>query len=236
MNCSRQIAIWLMVVIALASMYFLHTEPYFPYWAKFSKNNEPIQVLDTNSSLGRYSTYTKQIRLEDLTKIHGHLCDGLVISFVELKEVFKKLFPNGIVDRTDLRVVSKNGPCWVDASSMLTGARINFGTLSIDKSVGNGFIVQKISTGETYQVKLKENVFPEDLAKLETKIKSEVKAGKKVSDEDINKLETLANKLSEKVLNTNPDELMEIKKLDNYKFKQNIQVGLRTDVLNKKMF
>ncbi len=233
MNCSRQIVIWLMVVFALTGVYFLRTEPYFPLWAKFSKNNGPIKVLDTNSSLGRYSTYTKLIGLQDLAKIHGHLCDGLVISFIELNTVFKKLFPNGIVDRTDLRIVSKNGPCWVDASSMLTGARINFGTLSVDKSVGNGFIVQRISTGETYQVKLKEGVFPEDLAKLETKIKSESKKGKKVSDSDIKQLETLANKLSEKILNSNTDEIIEIKKLDNYKFKQNIEIGIRTDILNK---
>jgi formylmethanofuran dehydrogenase subunit E len=233
MNCSKQIFIWLILVVAFASAYFLHTEPYFPLWAKYSKNNVPIQVLDTNSSLGRYSKYTKRIRLEDLAKIHGHLCDGLVISFVELSAVLKKIFPNGIVDRTDLRVVSKNGPCWVDASSMLTGARINFGTLSIDKSVGNGFIVQKISTGETYQVKLKEGIFPEDLAKLEIKIKTEAKAGKKVSDEDIKHLEELANRLSERILNSNVGELFDIKKLDNYKFKQNIQVGMRTDILNK---
>ncbi len=234
MNCSKQITIWLMVVIAFLSVYFLHTERYFPLWAKFSKNNVPIQVLDTNSSLGRYSNYTKKIALEDLAKIHGHLCDGLVISFVELNAVFKKLFQNGIVDRTDLRVVSKNGPCWIDASSMLTGARLNFGTLSIDKSVGNGFIVQKISTGETYQVKLKEGVFPEDLAKLETEIKLKAKDGKNVRDEDIKQLETFANNLSERVLNSNPKDIIEIKKLENYNFKQNIEVGSRTDIINKK--
>lgn len=234
MNCSRQTSVLLIVFIVLIGVYFLHTEPYFPLWAKFSKNNTPIRVLDTNSSLGRYSNYTKQIELKDLAKIHGHLCDGLVISFVELKTVLNKLFPNGIVDRTDLRVVSKNGPCWVDAATMMTGARINFGTLSIDKSVGNGFIVQKISTGETYQVKLKDGVFPQDLAKLETKIKTEAKAGEKVSDNNIENLEALADKLSEKVLNSNPDEIMNIKKLENYKYKQNVQIGVRTDIMNKK--
>lgn len=233
MNCSRQMIILIMVVIGFIGAYYLHTEPYFPLWAKFSRNSMSIKVLDTNSSLGRYSTYTKEIGLDDLALIHGHLCDGLVISFVELKEVLKRLFPSGVVDRTDIRVISKNGPCWVDASSMMTGARINFGTLSIDKSVGNGFIIQKISTGETYQVKLKDGVFPDDLANLETKIKKEAAAGKKVSDNDIKKLETLANKLSEKVLNTNPNEIIGIKKLDNYEFKQNIQVGKRTDIMNK---
>ena len=117
---------------------------------------------------------------------------------------------------------------------MMTGARINFGTLSIDKSVGNGFIVQKISTGETYQVKLKDGVFPVELAELEAKIKSEARAGKKVSDDDIQKLEAMANELSKKVLTTELDKLMEIKKIEDYKFKQNIEVGVRTDVLNKK--
>lgn len=226
---------WLLpLIFILIGVCFLHTEAYFPLWAKFSKNNTPIEVLDTNSSLGRYSSYTKKLGLEDLALIHGHLCDGLVISFVELKEVLKKLFPDGVIDRTDLRVVSKNGPCWIDAAVMMTGARINFGTLSIDKSVGNGFIVQKISTGETYQVKLKDGVFSADLVALEAKIKSEAKAGKKVSDTDIQKLETMANELSKKVLATEPDKLMEIKKLENYKFRQNIEVGIRTDVLNKK--
>lgn len=232
--CCLNKKIWfLLVVFILLGVYF-NTTPYFPFWAKFSQNNTLIQVLDTNSSLGRYSKYTKKIGLEDLALIHGHLCDGLVISFVELKEVLKKLFPTGVVDRTDLRVVSKNGPCWVDAAAMMTGARINFGTLSIDKSVGNGFIVQKISTGETYQVKLKDGVFPVELVELEAKIKSEAKAGKKVSDADIKKLEMIANELSKKVLNTEPDKLMEIKKIEDYKFKQNIDVGVRTDVLNKK--
>lgn len=233
MKCSRQISGLLIIFAVLIGVYFLHTEPYFPLWAKFSKNNTPMIVLDTNSSLGRYSNYTKQLRLEDLVKIHGHLCDGLVISYIELKEVLKKLFPSGIIDRTDLRVVSKNGPCWVDAATMMTGARINFGTLSIDKSVGNGFIVQKISTGETYQVKLKEGVFPDELSKLEKKIKSEAKAGKMVSDSDIKTLEALADKLSKKILNVNSHEIIEIKKLDNFKFKQYVEVGIRTDVINK---
>lgn len=107
MNCSKQIVILITIIFVLVSIYFLHTEPYFPLWVKYSKNNVPIQVLDTNSSLGKYSTYTKQIGLKDLAKVHGHLCDGLVISFVELNEVFKRFFPNGIVDRTDLSCVKK---------------------------------------------------------------------------------------------------------------------------------
>ena len=233
MRCNNQILVLLMAVLALVSIYFLHSESYFPLWAKYSKNNTPIHVLDTNSSLGRYSPYTKALGLKDLALIHGHLCDGIVISFVELKEVLKKLFPNGIVDRTDLRVVSKNGPCWVDAASMITGARINFGTLSIDKSVGNGFIVQKISTNETYQVKLKDGVFPTNLAELEVKIKAKRKVGKKVSDKDIKRLETLAAQFSKRLLEIEPSKILEIRELKDYKFKQNVEIGIRTDIMNK---
>lgn len=207
---------------------------YFPMWAKFAKNNTPIKVLDTNSSLGRYSVKKKNVTLKDMAKMHGHLCDGLVIAYIELKEGLYRLYPDKIIDRTDLRVVTKNGPCWVDACSFLTGARINFGTLSIDNSLVNSIIIQKISTGETYQVSLKKDVFPQELADLEAEIKLASKRGEKVSDEKIKRLEYLANNLSKKILTTDTAYLIEITKLENYKYKQNIQTGIRTDVINKK--
>lgn len=224
-----------LVLIVLVLFIFNSTKDfkYFPYWAKYAKYNTPIKVKDTNSSLGRYSTFRKNITLKDMALIHGHLCDGLVISYIELKYALYRLFPDKIIDRTDLRVVTKNGPCWVDACSFLTGARINFGTLSIDKTLINSIIVQKISTGETYQVSLKEGVFPKKLENLEKEIKLTRAKGEHVADEKIQELEQQANGLSRKLLTTNPDELLNIKKLNNYKFKQNIEVGQRSDVINK---
>jgi hypothetical protein len=84
---------------------------FYPRWAAEAKNNKPIIVRDTDSALGRYSLMTKEVGLKDLARIHGHLCDGLVIAFLEIKAVLEKFFPEGVVDRTDLRAVSKNGPC-----------------------------------------------------------------------------------------------------------------------------
>jgi formylmethanofuran dehydrogenase subunit E len=95
-----------------------------------------------------------------------------VIAFVEIKAVLSKVFPDGVVDRTDLQVVSKNGPCWADAAAFLTGARINFKTLRIDASIAAGFIIQRISTSEAYAVHLKPGVFPDDQARLENRIRS----------------------------------------------------------------
>jgi len=206
---------------------------FYPNWAANAKYNAPIKVLDTDSALGRYSTKTKEIGLKDIARIHGHLCDGLVISYLEIKEASKKLFPEGIIDRTDLRVVSKNGPCWVDTVSMMTGARINFGTLSIDKSIGDGFIIQRISTGEAYSVHLKPNIFPKEQADLETKIRKLRAEGKPVNPKDIDKVEKMQNELSKKLLNSPPDKIIDLKPMPNYDFEFKFSVGKRGDIVNK---
>jgi formylmethanofuran dehydrogenase subunit E len=208
---------------------------FYPEWAANAKYNKPIAVLDTDSALGRYSLSTKEIGLKDLSRIHGHMCDGLVIAFVEIRAVLENLFPSGVVDRTDLRAVSKNGPCWVDAVAMMTGARINFQTLRIDNSVSDGFIVQRVSTGEAYEVHLKPGVFPEKQAEFEAKVRKIRASGKPVARGDIEKVEKMADALSLKLLSTTPSELLEIKRLTAYGFQWLDLAGQRGDVINKTM-
>lgn len=208
------------IIFLIFLTYFtLQSRHYFPVWAEFSKNNQPVRVMDGGSSIGRYSNHTKYIYLKDLTLINGDFCKGLIISFLELRTVLNKLFPNRIIDRTDLRIVSKNGSCWVDAASILTGARINFGTLSIDPKVGDGYIVQRISTGKTYQVKLKDGILPKELSDLEAKIESQYKNKEKISKDDIDKAKDLAEDFNKFLLNTPVNELIEITELKNYKYK-----------------
>ena len=208
---------------------------FYPEWAANAVYNKPIVVRDTDSALGRYNLSTKEIGLKDLARVHGHMCDGLVIAFVQIKAVFEKLFPDGIVDRTDLYAVSKNGPCWADTAAFMTGARINFKTLRIDASIGDGFILQRISTGEAYKVHLKPGVFPEDQAKLEGKIRFLRAEGQPVTAEDIDLVEKMGDDLSLKLLTTPPNELLNIEKLENYKFQSTDLFGNRGDVINKEM-
>lgn len=208
---------------------------FYPEWAASAPFNIPIRVKDTDSALGRYNLKTKEIGLKDLSRIHGHMCDGLVIAFVEIKAVLNKLFSDGIVDRTDLCVVSKNGPCWADTAAFITGARINFRTLRIDASIGDGFIIQKTSTGEAYDVHLKPGVFPADQAALEAKIRGLRAEGKPVTAQDIDTVEKMGDALSLKLLSASPEQLLEIKKLDNYKFNFCDLFGNRGDVINKEM-
>jgi formylmethanofuran dehydrogenase subunit E len=208
---------------------------FFPDWAANAPYNKPIVVRDTDSALGRYNLQTKEISVKDLSRMHGHMCDGLVIAFVEIKAVLSKLFPDGIVDRTDLCVVSKNGPCWADTAAFMTGGRINFRTLRIDASIGDGFIIQKVSTGEAYDVHLKPGVFPADQAALEAKIRGLRAEGKPVTAADIDAVEKMGDALSLKLLSTPPEQLLDIKKLEKYKFNFSDLFGNRGDVINKDM-
>jgi formylmethanofuran dehydrogenase subunit E len=206
---------------------------FYPKWAANAPNNRPVVVRDTDSALGRYNLQTKEIGLKDLARIHGHLCDGLVIAFIEIKAVLSKVFPDGVVDRTDLQVVSKNGPCWADAAAFLTGARINFKTLRIDASIAGGFIVQRISTGEAYHVHLKAGVFPDDQIALENKIRSLRAQGNAVTAADIDAVEKMGDSLSLKLLTVPPEELLEMNRLEHYKFNFTDMFGDRGDVINK---
>jgi formylmethanofuran dehydrogenase subunit E len=208
---------------------------FYPGWAAAAHYNQPISVRDTDSALGRYSVKTKEIGLKDLARMHGHLCDGLVTSFVQIKAVLHKLFPTGIIDRTDLRVVSRNSPCLVDAAMFMTGARINFRTLRIDSSIGAGFIIQKISTGEAYDVRLRPGIFPEAQAVLENKIRAIRATGQPIAASDIDQFERLADGLSRRVLNATPAEIVEVRRIENYTFVPSDTFGERGDVINKNM-
>lgn len=52
--------------------------------------NPSIKVLDTDFSKGRLQNI-QTITLNDAIKLHGHLCDGLVVGFLGLKETLYKL-------------------------------------------------------------------------------------------------------------------------------------------------
>lgn len=208
---------------------------FFPEWVSKAEYNKPVLVRDTDSALGRYSLKLKEVGLKDLARFHGHLCDGLVISFIEIKAVLEKLFPERVVDRTDLRAVSKNGPCWIDAVMYLTGARINFQTLRVDYSIGDGFIIQRISTGEAYEVHLKQGVFPEEQALLEESIRNKRRQGKAVPAEEIDRVEEMANSLIRKILSTPPEEILDIVRLPSYSFRPFDFIGERGDIINKSM-
>ncbi|HEY53299.1 MAG TPA: hypothetical protein G4N94_07570 [Caldilineae bacterium] len=123
-----------------------------------------FEVRDTLHKYGRYDPQTKTITVSDLIKFHGHLCGGLMEAAMALRAAFDALFPAGVIDRTDLTIISNNSACGGDVAAYLTGARARFGSHIIDLSLSGGeFIVRRVSTGDTVHVSLRPEVHPHEV-------------------------------------------------------------------------
>ncbi len=233
--------VFLIAVIALAATHPVagaqpkQKEDFYPSWAAQARFLQPLMVIDTDSALGRRNLHPKQITLKDMARMHGHLCDGLVTAWVELSGALRVLFPNGVVDRTDIRVVSKNGPCWADAGAWMTGARVNQGTLSLDNAVGDGFIVERISTGSAVRVSLRPGLYPARLAALEQSIRARRARGETVAPADIDRFERGADEYSRRLLSTPPNRAIVIERLTSFQFPDHSLNPLapRSDIINR---
>lgn len=189
-----------------------------------------VKVLDTDFSKGRLQN-VQTISLNDAVKLHGHLCDGLVVGFLGLKETMYKLYADSIIDRTNNRIVSKPSPCLTDIAIFMTGARYQYNTFYVSDSINYQFIVQRVDNEKTYGVKLKTGLMPsaiDSLGKLATK-----------GDLDacgIDSLRKLESEFSSFLLSRNPKDLFIINEIKNYKWLPILKGSfLKTDVLNKKL-
>lgn len=142
---------------------------YWPGWAA-AADLPTVSVRNTESSHGRYARETKTILVKDLVKFHGHACDGLFRGVLALSLALDALFPEGIVDRTDLRVLSRNSPCLGDVAAYLTGGRVRFNTQDVRDEPGVWFVVQRITTGETVRVAENLDVYPAHLTAEESRL------------------------------------------------------------------
>jgi acetolactate decarboxylase len=118
-----------------------------------------IKTNDTDFSKGRLG-HTQEITIDDVAKFHGHLCDGLVVGFLGLREALYKLYPDSIIDRTNTRIVSNASPCLTDVGVYLTGGRYQFNTFYVDDKLKTLYTVSRIDNNKTYQVKLRPGVKP----------------------------------------------------------------------------
>jgi hypothetical protein len=86
--------------------------------------------------------------------------------------LFDQLFPDGVIDCTDLRVASNNSACGGDVVAYLSGARTRFGSHLIDPALKETvFVVQRLSSGQTLKVRVNPEVYPaavrEQMRKIE---------------------------------------------------------------------
>jgi formylmethanofuran dehydrogenase subunit E len=178
------------------------TSSYYPEWLAAAPHAPVFEVLDTDNKYGRYARETKRIDLGDLIRFHGHFCGGLVEAAVALRVAFDRLFPDGVVDRTDLRIASSNSACGGDVAAYLTGARARFGTHLIDLALGESeFVVQRVSTGATARVRIRPEAYP---AEVRTQMRR-IEAGN-AEPEELERFQALQWEYARKLVERPPSE------------------------------
>jgi formylmethanofuran dehydrogenase subunit E len=202
-------------------------EWYFPEWLGTNPFSPSFEVRDTVNKYGRYAALTKTITLKDLIKFHGHFCGGLVESACALRVAFDILFPDGVIDRTNLRIVSNNSACGGDVAAYLTGARLRFASHHIDNSLTESdFFVQKISPGKTIHVKLNPNIYPVEVKTQMKKIESG-----KFTPQDIDRFQELQWAYARRLINRPLKESFIAEEVQGYKWPEPIctDLGKRRD-------
>ncbi len=186
-------------------------------------------TIDTDFSKGRL-TYVQKITLKDLTKFHGHLCDGLVEGALSLQLAMKELFPNQPIDRTNLRIISKPSPCLTDVAIYLTGGRYQFNTFYVDTAFKGLYIIQRIDNKQTVVVSRKENVKPAVIDSLGTLATKQM-----LTPCGLDSLKILENNYAIYLLKHKPEQLFTVTKLENFIWHPLLNNDyIKTDILNKK--
>jgi acetolactate decarboxylase len=193
-------------------------------------NHLTIQVIDTDFSKGRLN-HEQAITLEDTAKFHGHLCDGLVVGFLGLREALYQFYPGKIIDRTNTRIVSKSSPCITDIGIYLTGGRYQFNSFYVDDSISYSYIVQRVDNGLTYGVKLKPGIKPSIIEEMGTKA-----IEGKLSPCELDHLKKLEDDFSEWLLSSAPADLFIVDNIKNFNWQPVLEnTFTKTDILNKNL-
>lgn len=189
-----------------------------------------FSVIDTDFSKGRLD-HKQVIVLDDLVKFHGHLCDGLVVGALAFQEASKVLYPDGIIDRTNLRIVSNPSPCLTDVAVYLSGGRYQFNSFTVDSSMKAVYILQRMDNEATVEVRLNAGVKPSAIDSL-----GYIAIAGKLSPCGLDSLRVLEDAFTEQLFKSAPEEIFTVKKLDNYYWKVDTAHSyLKIDVLNKKV-
>ncbi len=189
---------------------------------------QSLKVNDTDFSKGRLGNI-QNIQIEDVTKFHGHLCDGLVEGFIALQYGLYALFPDSIIDRTNLRIVSKSSPCLTDLAIYLTGARYQFGTFYVSNDFEGLYIVQRIDNQKTINIIRKPNIKPAIIDEMGSQA---IKG--KLSPCQLDTLKQLENEYMRFLQKNDPQTMFEIKKMLNFTWSPILKNDfVKTDILNK---
>lgn len=187
-----------------------------------------LRVNDTDFSKGRLGNI-QEVELKDLAKFHGHLCDGLVVGYLALGQALLQLYPDGVIDRTNTRIVSKPSPCLTDAAIYLTGGRYQFNSFYISDDMDGLFTLQRTDTGKTVSVAMNENIKPKEIDILGAKaVKGEL------GPCELDGLKAMEDNFSSKLLSENPKDNFTVLEIADFEWKPVLKGDyIKTDILNK---
>lgn len=149
--------------------------------------------------------------------------------FLVAKEVLCQLYPDGLIDRTNTRMISKSSPCLTDIAIYLTGGRYQFNTFFVSDSINYIYIIQRISDGKVFGVKLKPGTKPVEIDRL-----GNLAINKKLIACEREELHKLEDAFFKKMLNSNPSGNFIIEELFDLEWKTQLQNNfIKTDIINK---
>lgn len=187
-----------------------------------------LKVLDTDFSKGRLVN-EQVITVTDVSKLHGHMCDGLVLGFIGLREALYQLFPDSIIDRTNVRIISKSSPCITDIAIYLTGGRYQFNTFFVSDSLPYLYVVQRIDSEKAIGLTVVPGLVPTQIKELGSlALKKELDAC------GLEELRNLEDAFIVKLMNSAPQELFVLTEINDFTWQTPLtKTYLKTDVLNK---
>jgi acetolactate decarboxylase len=188
-----------------------------------------IQVNDTDFSKGRLG-YRQELVFEDLVKLHGHPCDGLIEGALALEFGLYQLYPDMIIDRTNTRVVSHPSPCLTDAALLICGARYQYGTYFVSDAIPGLYVIGRTDRDEAFAIRRKEGVKPP----LIDVWGNQAIAGT-LSPCGLDSLRLMEEEYAHFLLDTKDlATLFEVEELDNFDWNIPLRNDfLKTDILNK---
>jgi len=186
------------------------------------------QVIDTDFSKGRLG-HEQTVTFQDLIALHGHWCDGLVVGAMGLGEALKELYPNAPIDRTDLRILSRSSPCLTDVAILLTGARAQFGTFQVSDTITGLYILQRISDGRAFRVKLNPGIKPAAIDSL-----TPLAVQQRLSPCELDSLQGIEEAFGQYLLTMDPKEAFMLTEIPDFHWPEPTgPVYTKTDILNK---
>ena len=90
--------------------------------------------LSQNIGYEADSTGVFFISLKDVGKYHGKICPGIATGFKMIRDVLDSLYPNGIVQRGQVQVISSKPTDLFDVAGYITGARSFYGRGEINRN------------------------------------------------------------------------------------------------------